>query len=177
MLMATSERNPGDKRETVELTFRWKYILLPLAILLLIVVLTAIFYPQLTDEVAYRFNLGGSPVSWLSRQVILILALLPQFILFIIAIAITWGVTRAGRSIGQISSALKPERLLMLMGNIVALPQIIFGFVILDIFIYNVRHNHIMPLWLFALILMIIGGIILAIFFIQAFKRSRSLNS
>ena len=177
MLMATSERNPDDKGETVELTFRWKYILLPLAILLLIVVLTAIFYPQLTDDVAYRFNLNGSPESWLSRQAILILALLPQFIFFIIAIAITWGITRAGRSIGQIASALKPERLLMLMGNIVALPQIIFGFVMLDIFIYNVYENHFMPLWLFALIIMIIGGIILAIFFIQAFKRSRSLNS
>jgi uncharacterized membrane protein len=175
--MATSEINPDDKGKTVVLTFRWKYILLPLALLLLIVVLTAIFYPQLTDNVAYRFNLNGSPESWLSRQAILILALLPQFIFFIIAIAITYGITRAGRSIGQIASALKPERLLMLMGNISALPQIVFGFVMLDVFIYNVRHNHIMPIWLFALIIMIIGGIILAIFFIQAFRRSRSLNS
>ena len=175
--MVTSEINPDDKGKAVVLTFRWKYILLPLALLLLIVVLTAIFYPQLTDNVAYRFNLNGSPKSWLSRQAILILALLPQFIFFIIAIAITWGITRAGRSIGQIASTLKPERLLMLMGNISALPQIVFGFVMLDVFIYNVRHNHIMPIWLFALIIMIIGGIILAVFFIQAFKRSRSLNS
>ncbi|MCJ7769179.1 MAG: DUF1648 domain-containing protein [Dehalococcoidales bacterium] len=175
--METSERNPDDKSETVELTFRRKYILLPLAILLLMAVLTAIFYPQLTNEVAYRFNLNGSPESWLSRQVILLFALLPQLILFIIAIAITWGITRAGRSIGQISSALKPERFLMLMGNIVALPQIIFGFVMLDVFIYNVYGNHLMPMWLFALIIMIIGSIILAVFFIQAFNRSRSLNS
>lgn len=177
MPMATSKRNPNDKKETVELTFHWKYILLPLAILLLMAALTVIFYPRLTDEVAYRFDMSGLPVSWLDRGVILLLALLPQFILFIIAIAITWGVTRAGRSVGQIASALKPERLLMLMSNIVALPQIIFGFVMLDVFIYNVSNNHIMPLWLFALIIMIIGGIILAIFFVQAFKRSRSLNS
>jgi len=176
MLMATSEINPDDKGKMVELTFRWKYILLPLAILLLMAALTAIFYPQLTNDVAYRFNLNGSPESWLSRQAILILALLPQFILSIIAIATTWGITRAGRSIGQIASALKPEGLLMLMGNLVALPQIIFGFVMLDVFIYNIRNNHIMPVWLFVLIVMIAGSIILAIFFIQAFKRSRSLN-
>jgi uncharacterized membrane protein len=175
--MATSEINPVDNKETVELTFRWKYILLPLTILLLTTILTTIFYPQMTSNVAYRFNLNGSPESWLGRQMILILALLPQFVLFIIAIALTWGVVRAGRSIGQIASALKPEGLLMLMANIVALPQIIFGFVMLDVFIYNIYGSHIMPLWLFALIIMIIGGILLAIFFIQAFKRSRSLNS
>jgi ABC-type phosphate transport system permease subunit len=93
-----------------------------------------------------------------------------------IAIAITFGIIRAGRSIGQIANALKPEKLLMMMGNLVSLPQIVFGFVMLDIFIYDINDNHIMPLWLFALIIMIAGGVILAIFFIQAFRHSRSLN-
>lgn len=168
--------NPDDKGKTVELTFHWKYIILPLAIFLLVAVLTAIFYPQLSDEVAYRFNLSGSPESWLSRQSILLFTLLPQLILLMIAMAITWWIIRASRSIGQISSALKPERILMLMGNLVALPQIIFGFVMLDVFIYNVYDHHLMPIWLFATILMVIGGIVLAIFFFQAFKYSRSLK-
>lgn len=176
MLMVTSNRDPDENKKTVELIFRWKYILLPLSVLLLVVVLTVIFYPQLTDEVAYRFNLNGSPESWLDRGYILLLTLLPQLTLFIIAIAITWGITRAGRSIGQIASALKPERLLILMSNIVTLPQIIFGFVMLDVFIFNIYNNHLMPIWLFALIIMIAGGIVLTIFFIQAFRRSRSLN-
>ena len=168
--------NPGDKGKTVELTFRWKYIILPLVILLLVAVLTAIFYPQLHDEVAYRFNLSGSPESWLSRQSILPFTLLPQLILFMIAMAITWWIVRAGRSIGQIASALKPERILMLMGNLVALPQIIFGFVMLDVFIYNIYDHHLMPIWLFATTILVIGGIVLAIFFLQAFKYSRSLK-
>lgn len=176
MLMVNSEMNPDDKEEAIELTFRWKYIMLPLAILLLITVLTVIFYPQLTGEVAYRFSLDGSPKSWLSQQVILLFALLPQFIFFIISIAITWGITKASHSIGQIAVTLKPERILMLMGNIVALPQIIFGFVTLDIFIYNIYDKHLMPIWIFALIIMIIGIVILATVFIQAFKHSRSLK-
>jgi len=174
--MVNSEMNPDDKEKTVVLTFRWKYIILPLVIFLLVAVLTAIFYPQLSDEVAYRFNLSGSPESWLSRQSILLFTLLPQLILFLIAMAITWWIIRASRSIGQISSALKPERILMLMGNLVALPQIIFGFVMFDVFIYNVYDHHLMPIWLFATILMVIGGIVLAIFFFQAFKYSRSLK-
>jgi len=174
--MANLKRNPDDKKEAIELTFHWKYIILPLAILLLITVSTIIFYPQLTDEVAYRFSLSGSPKSWLSQQAILLFALLPQLILSMISIAITWGITKASHSIGQISIALKPERLLMLMGNIVALPQIIFGFVTLDIFIYNTYDKHLMPIWIFALIIMIIGAIVLAAVFIQAFKHSRNLK-
>ncbi|UCG54184.1 MAG: DUF1648 domain-containing protein [Dehalococcoidia bacterium] len=148
-----------------------------MVILFLMVVLTAVFYPQLSDQVAYRFNLNGSPESWLNRQSVLLLTILPQFTLFIIAIAITWGTMKAGRSIGQIASSLKPERLIMMMGNLVTLPQIIFGFVMLDVFVYNTSNNHIMPIWLFALIIMIAGGIILAIFFIQAFRRTRSINT
>ena len=168
--------NKDEKNETVMLTFRWKYVGLPLAILLLMFLLTGIFYPQLSDEVAYRFNLNGSPENWVSRQIVLLLAILPQLVLFITAIAITWGTLKAGRSIGQITSALKPEGLLALMGNLVALPQIIFGFVMLDVFVYNIASNHIMPIWLFALIIMMAGGIFLVIFFFKAFKRTHNNN-
>lgn len=177
MLMDTIEKNPDGKEEEANLTFHWSYIILPLGIMLLMAALTAIFYPQLTDEIAYRFDLQGAPKSWLGREALIPLTLLPQFLLFAIALFISWGITRASRSVGELSSTLKPEGLLLLMGNLVALPQIIFGFVMLDVFIYNIRGNHLMPIWLFALIMMIIGGIILAAFFIQAFKRARSANS
>lgn len=175
--MDTIEKNPDGKEEEANLTFHWSYIILPLGIMLLMAALTAIFYPQLTDEIAYRFDLQGAPKSWLGREALIPLTLLPQFLLFAIALFISWGITRASRSVGELSSTLKPEGLLLLMGNLVALPQIIFGFVMLDVFIYNIRGNHLMPIWLFALIMMIIGGIILAAFFIQAFKRARSANS
>jgi hypothetical protein len=47
------------------------------------------------------------------------------------------------------------------MGNMIVLPQIVLGFVMLDIIIYNSYRIHLMPLWVFALIVMGIGGIIL----------------
>lgn len=172
---AVESKQPAKKPAAVgSLNFRWKYILLPLAILLLSIVLASIFYPQLTDEVAYRFTLDGSPKSWLGREIIISLMLAPQFLLALTAAAITWGITKLGRSSGQIESALKPERIILLMGNMVALPQIVLAFVMLDIFSYNVYGMHLIPVWLFALIVMAIGGIILAIFFIRAIKRSRS---
>lgn len=140
------------------------------------IILVAVFYSQLTPEVAYRFNTDGSPKSWLSREMLALIILLPQILLVLLAGAVTYAITRIGGSLGQVSQALNPERLILLIGNVLILPQIVFGFIMLDIFSYNVYGSHLMPVWLFVVIIMAIGGIILAIFFIQAFKRSRSNN-
>ena len=56
------------------------------------------------------------------------------------------------------------------MGNMIALPQIILCFAMLDIFSYNSYQIHLLPLWLFALIVMIMGGVIIGIFFILAIR-------
>jgi len=58
------------------------------------------------------------------------------------------------------------RKILSLMGNMVALPQIILGFAMLDIFLYNAYQIDIMPLWIFAVIVLVLGGIILGVFFI-----------
>ena len=39
-----------------ELSFRWRYIIFPLAILLLSIILSASFYHRLSAEVAYHFS-------------------------------------------------------------------------------------------------------------------------
>ncbi len=171
--MTKSEKPVTRKAVTYSLTFRWKYILLPVALLLLAVVLGAIFYPQLTDEVAYRFNLDGSPKSLLSREAIASLTLIPQFILALVSAATVWGIIRLSRSSGQAEGAINPESLVLFMGNMLALPQIVIGFVMLDIFSYNVYSRHLMPLWLFALIAMAIAIVVLTVFFVQIIKRSR----
>ena len=60
------------------------------------------------------------------------------------------------------------------MGNIIALPQIVLVFVMGDIFSYNVYEIHLMPIWLFALIVMVVGGVIMAIFFISAIRQAQA---
>ncbi len=153
--------------------FHWKYIVLPVSILLLALVLAAYFYHLLPTEVAYRFNLDGSPKGWLSREIIILLVLGPQLLLSLTAGAITWGMAKLGQQASQSASTLlRPEKIILLMGNIIALPQIVLGFVMLDIFRYNVYGIHLMPIWLFALIVMALGGVILAIFLIQAMRRT-----
>jgi len=167
-------RQPTKEATTAEiLPFHWSYIILPLAILALSLVLTAYFYHQLSTEVAYHFKLDGTPDRWLSRELITLWLLVPQLLLALGAGAIVWGITKLGILSRQSESAgVKAESLLALMGNMIALPQIILCFAMLDIFSYNAYQMHIMPLWVFALIIMGLGGIILGIFFILAIRRA-----
>ena len=169
---ALRHRRPTKEITTAEaLSFRWSYIILPLAILPLSIILTAYFYHQLPTEVAYHFKLDGSPDRWLSREMITVWLLVPQLLLTLVAGAITWGITKLGILSGQPEGTwIKPEGILSVMGNMVALPQIILCFAMLDIFSYNSYQIHIMPLWVFALIIIGLGGIILGIFFIRTIR-------
>ena len=155
------------------LTFRWGYIMLPIAILCLSIILVAYFYHLLPTEVAYHFKFDGSADKWLSRGRIIAWMLTPQFLLTLLAGAIAWGMTKLGGLSRQPgSTGIKVERILLLMGNMVAMPQIILCFAMVDIFSYNSYQIHLMPLWIFALIIVALGGIILGIFFIQAMRQA-----
>jgi len=151
--------------------------MIPVVILLLSIVLTVYFYHRLPIEVAYHFEPDGSPDRWLSRGTIILWMLLPQLFLTMVAGAITWGITKLSALFRQPESTwIKPERIILLMGNMIALPQVILCFAMLDIFSYNSYQIHIMPLWVFALIIMGLGGIILGIFFIRAMRRAWGAN-
>ena len=155
------------------MSFHWKYVILPVAILLLSIILTAFFYHLLPGDVAYHFK-DGLPDKWMSRGAIIAWMLIPQFLFAMLAVLIVWGTTKLSTRFHQVDNA-AVERVLPLMGNMVALPQIILSFAMLDIFSYNAYQIHIMPLWLFALIVMVVGGIILGILlFGLAIRQARS---
>jgi len=171
----TAKRKRATKETTTveALTFRWNYIILPVAIFILSILLAAYFYHLLPTEVAYHFKLDGTPDKWLSREMTMVWVLTPQLFLTLLAGAITWGITKLGiLSRQKGSSWIKAEGIISLMGNIIALPQLIVGFAMLDIFSYNSYQRHIMPMWIFALIIMGLGAIILGIFFILVIRRA-----
>ena len=145
------------------ITFRWIYIILPVAILLLSIIFTAYFYRLLPGEVAYHFS-DGLPDGWMDRGAIVAWTLTPQIFLVLLAATIVFGVIKLGALFQRAGgSPAVPGKILLLMGNMVALPQIIISFAMLDIFSYNAYQTHIMPLWLFSLIVMVAGGIVLGI--------------
>ena len=148
--------------------FRWTYIILPVGILFLCIILTGYFYHLLPGEVAYHFQ-DGSPDRWTSRGAIIAWMLTPQLLLALLAGAIVWGTVKLSAHFRQTGNT-GVKKMLSLMGNMVALPQIILGFAMLDIFSYNSYQIHLMPLWVFALIVMGLGGMALGIFFILAIR-------
>ncbi len=155
---------------TKAISFHWRYIILPLVIMFLSIILVVYFYQLLPAEVAYHFK-SGAPDKWVSRSIILVWALAPQFLFPLLAAVIIWIIIKINTRFRQMESDLV-SRSLSLMGNMVALPQVILSFAMLDIFSYNVYQVHLMSLWLFALIIMLMGGIILSLFFLMAIRKS-----
>jgi len=162
----------ASNRET--LPFRWSYIIVPVAVLLLSVILAAYFYHLLPAETAYHFKLDGTPDRWCSRETIMVWGLASQLLLTLMAVAITWGAAKLGILFRQTESTLiKPEGVLSLMGNMVALPQIVICFAMLDIFSYNLYQAHIMPMWLFLLIILVLATIGLGLFLVFTFSKAK----
>lgn len=176
---AKGRQNKEEVTTAEPLTLHLSFIILPLVLLMVSIVLTIFFYRLLPTEVAYRFELDGSPGGFLSRGQTILLLLTPQLLLALSAWGITWGVIRLGfLSRYRDSLLFEPERVLALMGNMLAIPQAILCFATLDIFSYNAYQVHIMPLWQFALIVLAVGTIILGIFSVPlVLKAWKSFNS
>jgi len=159
-------------------TFRLSYISIPIAIFILSVIVAAIFYGRLPDEVGYHFKSDGTPDKWFSREMAMVWMLAPQFFLTLLAGAITWGITKLNILPSQAQGLwMKPQRLLFLMGNIVALPQIVIGFAMLDIFSYNSNQIHIMPTWAFLLVLGLVTVALAVLLFFVVSRARRQVTS
>ena len=170
---AIQEQAPTDG-----LRFRWSYVILPTAVLVLSIILVAYFYRLLPSEVAYHFKTDGSPDRWFGRGVITVWMLVPQFFLTLLAVSVTAGIAKLGiLPQGPAGGTIKPGSVLALMGNMIGLPQLVIGFAMLDIFSYNSYGIHLMPLWVFALIVMGAGGVILGIILVSVARRARRASS
>ena len=155
--------------------FRRAYIILPAAVLFIAVIIAAVFYGKLPTQTAYRFS-GGVPVNWLDRGGVLAWALGLQLVFVLLSLAITAFVTMASRRM-QLAETPLNRTLFTIIGNVVALPQIIIAYAMLDIFLYNISGKALPPLWIFALAVMFIGGVVLAVVFARAFVQSRKLKT
>jgi len=167
-----------EEAPTDGLRFHWSYVVLPVALLFLSVIAVAFFYRLLPDEVAYHFKPDGSPDRWLGRELTIVWMLAPQLLLTLLAVSVTAGIAKLGiLPQNPAGGTIKPGNVLALMGNMIALPQMVIGFAMLDIFSYNSYGIHLMPLWVFALIVMGAGGGILGIIMVSVARRARNVSS
>jgi purine-cytosine permease-like protein len=152
------------------MAFRWAYIALPVSLFIISAALAAYYYRLLPEETAYHF-VNGTPDRWLDRGAIIAALVAPQAICALLAFAIV-RVAISGISRYALENA-PLKKITLAMGNMTALLQVILLFAALDIFFYNVYEIKLMPLWAFSLIFLVLAGLALGIFFIQAIRQLR----
>ena len=149
--------------------FRWRYIILPVVMLLVTLTIIGFFYRILPRDVAYHFE-RGVPDGWVSRSAIVAGVLVTQALLTVLAVATVWVTIRLSARFPTIPTLLV-EKVLTIMGNMVALPQIVLAFAMLNIFSYNAYQIRLMSPLVSALVVMALGLVVLGALFAVAFRQ------
>jgi uncharacterized membrane protein len=159
-------QTPQNPATPDQLKFRLGFIALPLICLLLTIIISAIFYGQLPDRVYFRFDLNGNPSGDPTAKASLILLMVGIQALFtFIAFQTTSALGRIQVLRDNVDKFLfSPTRLLALMGNMPAIIQAILAYVLIDAIVYAKNANHVIPLWIFAVATLVIGGAIVLIY-------------
>jgi nitrogen fixation-related uncharacterized protein len=164
---ASNKDAASQEKRDEKAGFRWNHILLPLSILVLSIIIAFVFYGKLPDHVVTRNTL-------VNRGVIMIWAILPQILLTLMSVTIAWGTSKIHLLIPENEpGAIRIETVMAVMSNMVAIPQLILFFVMLDIFTFNAFEKHISFLWAFTLSIILIGLVILGVFFIRTIRTVR----
>jgi uncharacterized membrane protein len=156
-------------------TFKWRYVLIPLIILLLSVIAVVYFYQSLPTSLAYHFTRDGTGDRWLSRESFIVIILLSQFLLTFTGAMVAFVVAKVGQwsSNAGVVPVKAFSSLITIMSNMVVLPQLILFFTMLDIFRYNAYQVHLFSTSIFAMLVMLVGGLVLAFLFFRAIKKSK----
>ena len=168
------QAQPADKFET-KTGIRWSYFILPLVILLVSVIITIYFYGKLPNEVVWRPNSVNSPT--ISRSQIVLWAVVPQLLLTLLAMAITYGTTKISDLFSQAADAgFKLDTVLMVMSNMVVIPQLVLIIAMLNIFNYNSFQTHISFILWVSLAIILVGVVFLSVFFISLIRKMGNQN-
>lgn len=168
-------RGPAAVASDTRLPFRWRYIIAPVAVLVVSVVAAAVFFRLLPAQVTYGYG-SGSGGRQISRGLLLVVLLSPQFILAFLSAAVAHVVARVGSrfvkdggtSVGVV------ESVGTIMSNMVVLPQLVLCYAMIDMFRFNSYGTHLPPLYVFAVIVMLVGGVALGLFFLRALQQARA---
>jgi hypothetical protein len=151
------------------------YVALPAAALLITLALAAVFFGRLTQEIAYLF-LDNVPVRWIDRGIFLAWVLGLQSVFVLLSGALILLIILASRKIPLPETKLL-RTLLTIIGNVVALPQFIIAYAMTGIFLYNIYEITLPPLQIIAVAVMIMGGIVLVVFFARAIAQARKIKT
>jgi hypothetical protein len=134
------------------------------------VIITIYFYGKLPDAIAWRLNSVDSPT--ISRFQIVLWAIVPQLLLTLLAMVITYGTTKIAGLLNQApSDGIRLGTVLMVMSNMVVIPQLILIIAMLRIFSYNAFGTQISFIWWVSLAIILAGVFFLSIFFVNLIRK------
>jgi hypothetical protein len=149
---------------------RWSYFILPVAILLISVIITIYFYGKLPDAVVWRLNSSNS--ATISRSQLVLWSIVPQLLLALLALVIAYGAAKISDLFNQASdSSIKLDTVLIVMSNMVVIPQLVLIIAMLRIFSYNAFGTQISFIWWVSLAIILAGVVFLSIFFVNLIRK------
>jgi len=167
-------RDPAPKPPSTGPSFRLSFIALPGAVALATIVTLVILYPLLPAEIAFRFSSSGEPRGTIGSGLFVGLMIGAQFIVVGLAAAIAFGIVNmARRMIKDSPTAINPGSIIWLMVNMLVLPQLIVAFVALDAAYYAHAETHIMTPWLFSILAIGVGTLMIIVLFARSFTETR----
>jgi len=167
-----------SKEADSHFNFQWRYITAPLVILIVSIIIVVYYYRFLPDELAYHFTTDGSGDRWLSREWFTVIILLVQFLLASVGAGIALIVAKMGQwsvKAGTLQARALPG-VIAVMSNMVVLPQLVLGFTMLETFSYNAYQVHLLSPYTFTLIVLLVGGLVLAFLFFKAIKQFKAIK-
>jgi uncharacterized membrane protein len=157
------------------LPLRWRFVALPLLVLVAVVAAAVCFYRLFPAQVAYQFAADGSGDRTVGRAPLVLALVAPQFLLALVAAGVAHIVARVGTRFVQDgnTSAAAVESITTVMSNMVVLPQLVLGFAMINIFVLSAYDVRLPPLYVSAMVVMLGGGAVLGLLFLRAVQQAR----
>ena len=132
--------------------------------------MAAVFYARLPAEVAYHFQ-GSVPDRFMSRGAFIGWIIVPQIFFTMVGWSIIRMILFWAKYVPPGETPLK--ELLPVMGNITAVPQIVFFTALLQLSIYNAFKTGIIPLWISATVILVVGAAVIIAVFMRVSRKYR----
>jgi uncharacterized membrane protein len=169
---AANLRSMNQSRAS-SMNFRLSYIALPLIFFAITLLLLAIYYNQLGENIAFRFDIDGQPSSYLDKGTLSLWLLAIQFSLTVFAYFIVRLIIRSQfLNVSRENVWINTDRLILIIGNMVALPQLVFTYAAFDAFYFNTTQAHLLSLWLFTVIVVMMSAITFSILIIPGLVKA-----
>lgn len=128
------------------------------------IIMAAAFFAVLPADVAYHFA-GDTPDRWVNRGVFLAWMIVPNILFSLLSMSLIRLVMVWAKYAPPGETPLK--ELLPLMGNLLALPQLVLFAAMLQLVLYNVYNTSVIPLWILAVVILLIGAVALVYMFMR----------